>query len=76
MSTPRVSGAIALLLQKDPFLTNVEVKMLLRESCLDLGYPRNRQGWGNWTFKNFLHSKQTWHQKQKVQGFKQFITIE
>ena len=25
----------------------------------------------NWTFKNFLHSKQTWHQKQKVQGFKQ-----
>ena len=46
MSTPRVSGAIALLLQKDPFLTNVEVKMLLRESCLDLGYPRNRQGWG------------------------------
>ncbi len=71
MSTPRVSGAIALLLQKDPFLTNVEVKMLLRESCLDLGYPRNRQGWGKWTFKNFLHSKQTWHQKQKVQGFKQ-----
>lgn len=46
MSTPRVSGAVALLLQKDPLLTNVEIKMLLRESCQDLGYPRNRQGWG------------------------------
>lgn len=71
MSTPRVSGAIALLLQKDPFLTNVEVKMLLRESCLDLGYPETARDGENWTFKNFLHSKQTWHQKHKVQGFKQ-----
>ena len=54
MSTPRVSGAIALLLQKDPFLTNVEVKMLLRESCLDLGYPRNRQGWGKLDIQKLL----------------------
>ncbi len=54
MSTPRVSGAIALLLQKDPFLTNVEVKMLLRESCLDLGYPRNRQGWGKLDIRKLL----------------------
>lgn len=46
MSTPKVSGAIALLLEKDPFLTNVEIKMLLRESARDLGYERNRQGWG------------------------------
>lgn len=54
MSTPRVSGAIALLLQKDPFLTNVEVKMLLRESCLDIGYPRNRQGWGKLDIQKLL----------------------
>ena len=54
MSTPRVSGAIAFLLQKDPFLTNVEVKMLLRESCLDLGYPRNRQGWGKLDIQKLL----------------------
>lgn len=46
--------SIALLLQKDPFLTNVEVKMLLRESCLDLGYPRNRQGWGKLDIQKLL----------------------
>lgn len=46
MSTPQVSGAIARLLEKDPFLTNVEVKMLLKEAAVDLGYERNRQGWG------------------------------
>ncbi len=46
MSVPVVSGAIALLLEKDPFLQNVEVKMLLKEACIDLGYDRNQQGWG------------------------------
>ncbi len=46
MAVPIVSGAIALLLEKDPLLTNVEVKMLLREACVDLGYDRNQQGWG------------------------------
>lgn len=46
MATPVVSGAIALLLEKDPMLTNIEIKMLLKEACVDLGYDRNRQGWG------------------------------
>lgn len=46
MSVPVVSGAIALLLEKDPLLQNVEVKMLLKEACVDLGYDRNQQGWG------------------------------
>lgn len=46
MSVPVVSGAIALLLEKDPLLKNVEVKMLLKEACVDLGYHRNQQGWG------------------------------
>ncbi|MEG2987139.1 MAG: S8 family peptidase [Lachnospiraceae bacterium] len=46
MSTPVVSGAIALLLSKYPDLSNVEVKLRLRESCRDLGEPANRQGWG------------------------------
>lgn len=54
MATPCVSGAIALLLQKDPFLTNVEIKILLRESCMDLGYPRNRQGWGKLNINKLL----------------------
>lgn len=46
MSTPMVSGAIALLLEKSPTLTNKEVKLLLRERCTDLHLPRNQQGWG------------------------------
>ncbi|MDO5422870.1 MAG: S8 family peptidase [Eubacteriales bacterium] len=46
MATPVVSGAIALLLSRYPNLTNVEVKMRLRETAEDLGMPRNQQGWG------------------------------
>lgn len=46
MATPMISGAIALLLEKEPWLTNVEVKMRLKESARDLGMERNRQGWG------------------------------
>lgn len=46
MSTPLVSGAIALLLQKYPSMTNKDVKLLLRERTVDLGLPINQQGWG------------------------------
>lgn len=46
MSAPAVAGCIALLLEQEPKLTNVEVKMRLKESSRDLGYPKNRQGWG------------------------------
>ena len=46
MSVPKVSGAIALLLEKKPFLTNIEVKMLITNAAVDIGYERNRQGWG------------------------------
>lgn len=46
MATPVVSGAVALLLSKEPWLTNVEVKMRLRETAVDLGMPHGRQGWG------------------------------
>lgn len=46
MATPMVSGAIALLLEKEPWLTNVEVKMRLKEASRDLGMEKNRQGWG------------------------------
>lgn len=46
MAAPAVAGAIALLLEREPGLSNVEVKMRLREAALDLGYPKNRQGWG------------------------------
>ncbi|MDO4323647.1 MAG: S8 family peptidase [Lachnospiraceae bacterium] len=46
MAAPAVAGGIALLLEKEPFLTNVKVKMRLKETAVDLGYPKNRQGWG------------------------------
>ncbi len=54
MSTPCVSGAIAQILQKDPMLTNVEIKMLVMESAIDLGYGRNIQGWGLFDRERFL----------------------
>jgi serine protease AprX len=46
MSTPMVSGAIALLLQKHPDLSPDDVKYMLKLSSTDLNYPRNHQGWG------------------------------
>ncbi len=46
MSTPIVSGAVALLLSQQPDLTPKDVKMKIRECGTDLGYPQNKQGWG------------------------------
>lgn len=54
MSTPIVSGAIALLLEKNPLLTNVEIKMLLKEAAVDMGYARNQQGWGKLDINKLL----------------------
>lgn len=46
MATPVVSGCIALLLSAEPELTNVQVKMRLYETAVDLGLPRWQQGRG------------------------------
>ncbi|WP_283685183.1 S8 family peptidase [Parablautia sp. Marseille-Q6255] len=46
MAAPAVAGAAALLLEKEPYLTNVEVKMRMKESAVSCGFPQNRQGWG------------------------------
>jgi serine protease AprX len=46
MATPVVSGCIALLLSQNPEYTNVGVKMRLWQAAVDLGLPRERQGWG------------------------------
>lgn len=56
MATPMVSGAIALLLEKHPDYTNKEVKMKLYESAIDLGIPKNQQGWGMLNIKRLLSS--------------------
>lgn len=46
MAAPAVAGGIALLLEKEPELSNVEVKIRLKEAAVSFGYPANRQGWG------------------------------
>ena len=44
MAAPVVSGAIACLLSKYPDMTNVEVKLKLRDSCVKS--PGTGAGWG------------------------------
>lgn len=46
MAAPIVSGAIALLLEKEPDLTPKQVKRRLMECAVDLGFAPNQQGWG------------------------------
>ena len=45
-ATPLVSGAAALLLEKNPLLTSDEVKHRLCYTATDLKEPWNKQGWG------------------------------
>lgn len=54
MATPVVSGALALLLQKEPQLTNEKAKQKLLYSAKDLGEPWNKQGWGMLQMKQLL----------------------
>ena len=46
MSCPMVSGAVALLLERYPNMTNLEVKVRLKNIAVDLGRPHACQGWG------------------------------
>lgn len=56
MSTPVISGAVARMLEYDPTLTNVQIKMLLKESAVDAGYSQNRQGWGMFDMQRFFQA--------------------
>lgn len=57
MATPLVSGAIALLLEQHPDMSNRDVKLHLRERAVDLGLPRNQQGWGMLDVARLLQEK-------------------
>lgn len=46
MAAPYVSGAISLLLQKNPYLSPNRVKLALKQSCKSIGLSKNREGWG------------------------------
>lgn len=46
MSTPIISGAVALLLEKEPKLNPDDVKYMLKLSSTSLNMAPNRQGWG------------------------------
>ena len=46
MATPIVSGAVALYLQKYPFMNNEQVKRKMIYSAKDMGDSWNKQGWG------------------------------
>ena len=46
MAAPVVSGGIALILNKYPYLTNKEVKHCLLKSARPLNFPKSYQGWG------------------------------
>lgn len=52
MATPIVSGAIACLLSKYPDMTNVEVKLRLRESCVNCN--KEGSGWGMLNMKRLM----------------------
>ena len=54
MATPMVSGAGALLWQREPYLSNVDIAQRLKFSAQDLGIPWNSQGWGMLNIKNLL----------------------
>lgn len=54
MATPMAAGAIACLLEKYPAMTNVQVKLRLRERCIRLDLPESKQGWGALSLENLL----------------------
>ena len=57
MSTPVVSGAVALLLEKYPLLTPAQVKLRLYHTCEDLNLDKNYQGWGCLNIRALLTGK-------------------
>mgnify|MGYP002907464937 FL=1 len=56
MAAPIVTAAIALLLQKKPYLTPAMVKMRLHDTAVSIRLPKEQQGWGMLDVKALLDS--------------------
>lgn len=54
MSTPIITGAISLLLQRNRKLSPNQVKLKLKDSTLNLNCSPNQQGWGLIDVKKFV----------------------
>jgi hypothetical protein len=69
MATPHVAGAVALLLQARPDLRgdSEEVKKVLKESAVDLGYDANTQGSGRIDVLNAIDPSYELHIKYPSQ---------
>ncbi len=59
MSTALVSGAIALLLEQEPYLTNEDVKNRLHDCARRLDLPHFQQGWGQLDITRLLRASGT-----------------
>lgn len=55
MATPIVSGAVACVLSKNPYLSNEEIRELLSDSCVHLNRSVQEQGWGFLDLDKLLH---------------------
>lgn len=56
MAAPIVTAAIALLLQKKPYLTPAMVKIRLHDTAVPIRLPKEQQGWGMLDVKALLDS--------------------
>lgn len=54
MATPVVSGLIALVLEINPDLTNVQIKKLIKSAAKDTGEDKYKQGWGQIDINNMI----------------------
>ncbi len=58
MSTPMITGAIALLLEKYPEMKPDDIKYALKRCAVDLNFPQNRQGWGMADIKRLIKEEE------------------